>query len=66
MMSHSKMLKAKEVAEWLGVSESAIYKWVGEDNFPKPYKLGNADARRAASRWDAEEIEEWLENRRDT
>ena len=61
----SKMMKVKDVAEWLGVSESAIYKWVGDGDFPKPYKLGNADAQRAASRWDPKEIEAWLENRRD-
>ena len=65
-MSHSKMMKAKEVAEWLGVSESAIYKWVGEGEFPKPFKLGNGNALRSASRWDPVEIEQWLENRRDT
>ena len=65
MTSLSKMMKAKDVAEWLGVSESAIYKWVGDGDFPKPYNLGNADAERAASRWDRKEIELWLENRRD-
>ena len=65
MTSLSKMMKAKDVAEWLGVSESAIYKWVGDGHFPKPYKLGNADVQRAASRWDPKEIEAWLENRRD-
>lgn len=66
MTSHSKMMKAKDVAEWLGVSESAIYKWVGEGEFPKPYKLGNGDARRSASRWDKDDILLWLEQRRDT
>lgn len=66
MTSHSKMMKVKDVAEWLGVSESAIYKWVGEGEFPKPYKLGNGDARRSASRWDRDEIKKWLEERRDT
>ena len=65
MTSLSKMMKAKDVAEWLGVSESAIYKWVGDGDFPKPYKLGNADAQRAASRCDPKEIEAWLEKRRD-
>ena len=65
MTSLSKMMKAKDVAEWLGVSESAIYKRVGDGDFPKPYKLGNDDAQRAASRWDPKEIEAWLENRRD-
>lgn len=66
MNTPSKMMKAKDVAEWLGVSESAIYKWVNEGQFPKPYKLGNGDARRSASRWSSDEVQEWLENRRDT
>ena len=66
MTSHSKMLKAKDIAERLGVSESAIYKWVGEGTFPKPYKLGNGDARRVASRWDEADIRQWLEDRRDS
>jgi predicted DNA-binding transcriptional regulator AlpA len=60
------MLKAREVAQWLGVSESAIYKWVAENNFPKPYKLGDGEAKRSASRWDREDIQTWLEQRRDT
>ena len=46
MTYRSSFMKAKDVAEWLGVSESAIYKWVSEGDFPKPYKLGNADAQR--------------------
>jgi predicted DNA-binding transcriptional regulator AlpA len=66
MTSHSKMMKAKDIAEWLGVSECAIYKWVSDGEFPRPYKLGNGDARRSASRWDRDEIKQWLEERRDT
>ena len=66
MTSHSKMMKAKDIAEWLGVSESAIYKWVSDGEFPRPYKLGNGDARRSARRWDRDEIKQWLEERRDT
>ena len=65
MTSPSKMLKAKDVSDWLGVSESAIYKWVGDGNFPKPYKLGDGEAKRSASRWSYEEIEKWLDERRD-
>mgnify|MGYP000176746594 FL=1 len=65
MTSLSKMMKVREVAAWLGVSESAVYKWVGDGDFPRPYKLGNADAQRSASRWDRDEIEAWLEKRRD-
>lgn len=64
MKSRSNFLKAKDIADWLDVSESAIYKWVSEGNFPKPYKLGNGDARRSASRWNKQDIEDWLEGRR--
>ena len=52
------------MADWLDVSESAIYKWVNEGNFPKPYKFGNGDARRSASRWSKQDIDDWLEARR--
>ena len=65
MTSRSNMLSVKEVAEMLGVSQSAVYKWVAEGDFPKPYKLGNGDARRATSRWKREDIDYWLEERRD-
>ena len=37
-----KYLKARDVAEMLSVSESAIYKWASGDNFPKPYKMRRA------------------------
>lgn len=66
MTSPSRLMKAREVAAWLGVSESAVYKWVAEKNFPQPYKLGDGDAKRSASRWSRDEIEQWLEGRRDT
>ena len=64
MKYRSNFLTAKDVADWLDVSESAIYKWVNEGNFPKPYKFGNGDARRSASRWSKQDIDDWLEARR--
>lgn len=64
-MSHSDLMKVGEVAAWLNVSESAIYKWVKEGTFPKPFKLSPADSKRSASRWSRSDIAEWLEARRD-
>jgi len=58
-----KYLKARDVAEMLSVSESAIYKWASGDNFPKPYKIGPENAKRSASRWDEDEIKEYLQKR---
>lgn len=65
MTYHSNMLSVKDVAQMLGVSPSAVYKWTSEGSFPKPYKLGNGDARRSTSRWKRDEVEAWLEERRD-
>ena len=33
MKYRSNFLKAKDVADWLDVSESAIYKWVNEETY---------------------------------
>jgi|AntAceMinimDraft_13_1070369.scaffolds.fasta_scaffold05961_4 prophage regulatory protein len=64
MTSHSKLLRIKEVAQWLGVSQSAIYKWSAEGRFPAPIKLGGEDRKRVAARWMEEDIQKWIEEKR--
>jgi len=64
MISHSKLLRAKEVAELLNVSESAVYKWMQQGRFPKPVRLGDDDAKRVAVRWVYEDIVAWIEERK--
>ncbi len=63
--SHSdKLIPVGEVAEWLGVSRSTIYKWVELDKFPAPLILGSAmDGKRSASRWVEAEVKDWLDSR---
>jgi len=65
MTSRSKLLRIREVAEWLGVSQAAIYKWVKEGRFPAPVKLGDKDQKRVAARWVETEVEQWIEERKD-
>lgn len=65
MTSRSKLLRIREVAEWLGVSQSAIYKWVAEGRFPPPVKLGDESQKRVASRWIESEVQKWIEERID-
>ena len=65
MTSRSKLLRIREVAEWLGVSQSAIYKWVAEGRFPPPVKLGDESQKRVASRWIEAEVQKWIEERID-
>ena len=64
MTSHSRLLRIKEVAQWIGVSQSAIYKWAAEGRFPAPIKLGGDDQKRVAARWLEEDIQQWIQEKR--
>jgi prophage regulatory protein len=64
MTSRSRLLRIKEVAQWLGVSQSAIYKWSAEGRFPAPIKLGGDDQKRVAARWVEEDIQQWIQERK--
>ena len=65
MTSRSRFLRIKEVAQWLGVSQSAIYKWSAEGRFPAPIKLGGDDQKRVAARWLEEDIQRWIQEKID-
>ena len=65
MTSRSRLLRIKEVAQWLGVSQSAIYKWSAEGRFPAPIKLGGDDRKRVAARWLEEDIQRWIQEKID-
>ena len=39
----------------LPVSPATIWRWVGSDKFPKPFKLGAN-----VTVWDADEVDAWL------
>jgi prophage regulatory protein len=64
MTSRSKLLGVREVAEWIGVSQSAIYKWVADGRFPPPIKLGGEDQKRIAVRWLEEDVQQWIQEKR--
>ena len=65
MTSRSKLLRIKEVAQWIGVSQSAIYKWSAEGRFPAPIKLGSDYQKRVAARWLEEDVQQWIQERID-
>lgn len=50
-----KLIKLKTVMECTGLARSTVYKFVAEDRFPKPVKLGT---RMVA--WVESEIQEWI------
>ena len=54
------LLKISQVSQWLGVTESTIYRWVDLGHFPKGLVLGNPDDPTSAVRYERKEIEEWL------
>jgi excisionase family DNA binding protein len=56
-----KLLSVRELADFLGVTTAALYKWIKEGTMPAPYRLGGP---KGALRWDAATINQWLEETR--
>lgn len=50
-----KLMKLKAVMECTGLARSTVYKFIAEERFPKPVKLG---ARMVA--WVESEIQDWI------
>lgn len=50
-----KLIRIKEVMNRTGLARSTVYKYINENNFPKPIKLGSR-----AVAWVESEIEGWI------
>lgn len=50
------LLTIKEVRRYLNCATSTIYRWMDENHFPRPLRLGGM------ARWEKRDIEEFLEN----
>lgn len=61
--SKDQYLNVGDLADWLGVSRTAIYIWVKEGHFPKPVVLGPSTGKNSTTRWLRSEVDEWLANR---
>jgi prophage regulatory protein len=57
--SEDRLLKVSELAKFLGVAPSTIYRWLDTGKLPQPYEIGDA-----AVRWRMSEINQWLEESR--
>lgn len=53
-----KLLSVKDLADFLGVTTAALYKWIKDGTMPAPYRLGGP---KGALRWDAATINNWLQ-----
>ena len=53
-----KLIKLKAVMDCTGLARSTVYKFIAEDRFPKPVKLGT---RMVA--WVESEIQEWIQQK---
>ena len=58
MSTIDRMLRREEVQERTGLSRSAIYRLMREDDFPLPRRLGQR-----AVRWRESDLEAWLASR---
>jgi len=59
MTKHDRLIRPKELAQILGVSNQTIWRWRRESEIPEPIFLG---PRMIA--WEAKVIEKWLEEKR--
>jgi excisionase family DNA binding protein len=54
----SELWTLKKVANYFAVTRRTIYRWMHDEDFPKPkFQFG------CSSRWESKEVEEWRENR---
>ena len=58
MSNIDRMLRREEVQDRTGLSRSAIYRLMREDDFPLPRRLGQR-----AVRWRESDLEAWLASR---
>lgn len=49
-----RLLNVKQVADRIGVSERAIFKWVGSGQFPQPIRISRS------VRWDESTLDAWI------
>lgn len=59
-MIDSPYMRVDKVAEYIGVSQTTIYRWVSDYGFPKPVKIGG-DSMSACSIWSRKMIDEWFD-----
>lgn len=50
-----KVLRAKEVAQYLAISIRTLYRWIEQDNFPKGKKLS-----KRITVWEVEALDNFL------
>lgn len=58
-MSESPYMRIKETAEYMGVAECTIRRWIVDHGFPKPVKIGENFS--SCAFWSKRMIDEWFE-----
>ena len=57
-LHHARVLREPMVLQWVQVAHSTLWKWIAENRFPAPIRLGPRSIA-----WRREEIEGWLDSR---
>ncbi len=53
-----RLLRRHEVEELTGLSRASIYRWIGDEKFPPPVRVGAM-----AVRWKESDITAWIQSR---
>ncbi len=55
---HDRIIRKKELALILGISEATVYRWIKSEGLPEPIKLGSNSVG-----WKLSEVQAWLDSR---
>lgn len=58
-MIDSPYMRVDKVAEYVGVSQPTIYRWISDYGFPKPVKIGESFS--SCAIWSKKMVDEWFE-----
>ena len=56
--STDRLIPVREAAQLCGISRATIYRWVAENRFPSPVRIGGR-----AVRWRINEVTDWIASR---
>ena len=62
-MARDRILRTDEVLERLRVSRTTLNRWIQDEQFPKPFKIGGPKGR--ALGWMESDVEDYLKQQRE-
>lgn len=63
LSDEDRMITIQQVAAWIQVNASTIYRWMDEGQFPMPYYFGDPGTKGVTIRFRKGDVDEWIATR---